>query len=636
MKRVAKTLKQALVLWVGLSLIPIAYYYHLSDKAHQFLLSRMEAQGSQFLSFVETKATRLHHQIEKTFYGLSHSPLLVDFALTNNPKYRGCLESQWYLTSLNSGLFYQLRYLDNTGKEVIRVDSTPQMTHPFIVPIGQLQDKSQRDYFNYAQQLTPGEQGYFGIDLEYEHGLPVIPYKPGFRILYPIDTLTGRQGYFIANLDVMNVIHQITENNQDLNVDFIDQHGFFVVSSDENKLFGDLIQARASHNLPNEYPLVWQAIQATGRANGSVMTDEGLFIFQPFNNQLFSSVGGMTLLTHYSPQVLQQTFKVRDKQILSDSIVIWLGLGLISGVLGMMLEAHRRMRMDQTYAQFVMENGVAIAFTNREHRILRANTRFSEMVGIEMHLLPGRMILDLLPSGHKQKLMLGHLQQTGEWKGQYSLQDPEGHEVVCKTEVRALAGKLSKVHYYVYSFTDISEHYNAIVELKERSERDPATSLWNKKKFENTLQYYARLKQRYQNQPPTCLAIIDIDSFKEVNDSLGHAVGDEVIRYVATQLQALLRDTDFIARIGGDEFAVIIQHTDIHQAIKLMQRVCVAISSWPQHKVTISVGVAEVLAEASQTMTHADQAMYRSKRKGKNCVSAHGFENLTVVESHHV
>lgn len=636
MKRVANTLKKTVILWLGLSLIPLGYYYHLSDKAHQFLLDRLEVQGSQFLSFVDAKASRTHAQIQKSFYEMSHSPLLLDFALSNNPQYRGYLESQWYLTSFNSGLFYQLRYLDQAGTEVIRVDYTPQMTHPFIVPISQLQEKGHRDYFHYAQQLTPGEQGYFGIDLEYEHGLPVIPYKPGFRILYPIDTLAGRQGYFIANLDVMEVIHQITENTQNLSIDFVDAQGYFIVSSDDNKLFGDLIQTRAFNNLPREYPDVWRAIQQHPNQRGTLLTQDGFFIYQPFENQLFGSVGGLMMLTHYDPATLQQIFQTRDEQIRSDAITIWLCLGLASVVLGMLWEAFHMVRMDQTYAQFVMDNGVAIAFANREHHILRANARFSELVGIDLHLLHGRSVLDILPSRHKQKLMLNQLAQQGEWKGQYSLQDPDGHEVMCKTEVRALAGKIAKVQYYVYSFTDISEHYNAIVELKERSERDPATSLWNKKKFEHTLQYYARLKQRYPNQPPTCLAIIDIDSFKAINDSLGHTVGDEVILYVAIQLQSLLRDTDFIARIGGDEFAVIIQHTDIHQAVKLMQRVCTAISSWPQHKVTVSVGVAEVTAEAPQTCTNADKAMYRSKRKGKNCVSAHGFENLTVVESHRV
>ncbi|QXO17574.1 sensor domain-containing diguanylate cyclase [Vibrio ostreae] len=632
MKRVTNTLKKTVILWLGLTLLPLGFYYHLSNKAHQFLLNQLEAQGLQFLSFVDAKASRTHSQIQKSFYQLSHSPLLADYARDRDPRLRRYLESQWSLTSFNSGLFYQLRFLDLAGKEVIRVDYTRQMTQAFVVPQEQLQEKGHRDYFIYARQLAVGEQGYFGIDLEYEHGLPLIPYKPGFRLLYPLDTDQRRLGYFIANLDVMAVIKQITANNQNLSVDFVDRQGYFIVSSDENRLFGDLIQSRASLNLPNEHPEVWQAMQANNNTKGSLTTKEGLFIYQRFDNQLFSSVGGLMLLTHYTPDMLSAMFAPRNAGILKDAIVIWLLLGIVSVILAMFWIAHKSIKMDKTYAQFVIENGVAIVFTNREHRILRVSKRFCDMVGMEPFALQGRSVLNFLPSRLKQREMHADLINQGHWEGQYTLQNPHGDEVVCKTDVRALSSKLKKVQYYVYSFTDISDHHNAIIELKERSERDSATALWNKKKFENMLNYHTRLHQRYPDEPPACLAVIDIDSFKDINDTLGHAVGDVVILHVAQQLQALLRDTDFIARIGGDEFAVIIQHTDIHQAGKLMQRVCSAIANWPQYQVTISVGVAEVTKDAIQTATNADKAMYRSKRKGKNCVSLHGFENLTVVE----
>lgn len=632
MKRVTNTLKKTVILWLGLTLIPLGFYYHLSDKAHQFLLERLEVQGFQFLSFVDAKARRTHAQIQKSFYQLSHSPLLADFAQSRDPQYRRYLESQWSLTSYNSGLFYQLRFLEPSGQEVIRVDYTPQMTQPYVVPHDQLQDKGHRDYFIYARHLSAGEQGYFGIDLEYEHGLPLIPYKPGFRILYPLDVNQQRLGYFIANLDVMGVIKQITTNNDNLSVDFVDQQGYFIVSSDENKLFGDLIQSRASRNLPNENPAVWQSIQTNADQKGSVLTRNGLFIYQRFNNQLFSSVGGLMLVTRYTPEMIQSMFAQRDDELQNDTIVTWLLLGIASVILAMFWNAYNSIRMDKTYAQFVIENGVAIVFTNREHRILRVNKRFCDMLGMDAFALQGRNILDFLPSRLRQREMQTQLDKQNNWQGQYTLQDLHGNEVVCKTEVRSLSSKLKKVQYYVYSFTDISEHHNAIIELKERSERDPATALWNKKKFEHMLSYYTRLHQRYPDEPPACLAVIDIDSFKDINDNLGHAIGDEVILYVAQQLQTLLRDTDFIARVGGDEFAVIIQHTDIHQADKLMQRVCSAIASWPQYQVTISVGVAELTADAIQSATNADKAMYRSKRKGKNCVSLHGFENLTVVE----
>lgn len=86
------------------------------------------------------------------------------------------------ITAENVRYFYQLRYLNNQGKEVIRVDSTRQMTTPYIVSDSELQDNATRDYFKYARHLKASEHGSFGIDLEYEHGKPLTPYKPGFQL----------------------------------------------------------------------------------------------------------------------------------------------------------------------------------------------------------------------------------------------------------------------------------------------------------------------------------------------------------------------------------------------------------------------------------------------------------------------
>ncbi len=625
MNRIFATISTSIVLWLLLSLIPLGYYLHVSDKAYQFFITRLEDQGLQFLSYVDSKAKRTHIQVQQTFYQLSNSTLLNDFTLNHNPQYRHYLESQWYLTSFNSTLFYQLRFIDNQGHEVIRVDYLPNMSNPYIASGIELQDKSDRDYFIYAQTLANGEQGYFGIDLEFEHGKPVTPYRPGYRIIYPIVADSVRQGYFVANLDVLAIIEQITSNTQNLNVDFVDKHGYYVISSDKNKLFGDVIQERNDHNLITERNQVWQDIQKNPGKAGSILTNDGLFIYQPFNSQLFGTTNTLTMLTYYPSKVIAALFKARSTQLKTEALIIWLCVGLVSIILSVLWAGYRRIKTDQTYAEYVMENSVAVAITDKNMRILRANTSFSNLVKIDINKLVNTNIIDLFPSKSKQTLIQRQLSIRGIWQGNFSLQTSDNQEVVCQTEIHSILGQLRQIQYYVYSFTDISEHHNTILSLRERSERDPATSLWNKKKFEQSLYHQCRLKQRYSDHPTCCLAIMDVDSFKEINDTFGHKVGDEVIHYVANQLRAFLRDTDFIARIGGDEFAVLIQHTDIEQASNLIKRVCTEINNWTQHEVTLSVGLAEVTPDEEETFSHADQAMYQSKRKGKNCVSM--YEN---------
>ncbi len=330
MKRISSTIKTGIVLWLLLSLIPLAYYFHLTEKAHQFLTSRLELEGLQLLSFVDSKAKRTYAQTQQIFYELSHSELLHDFSITREPNFRKYIESQWYLTAFNSTLFYQLRFIDNRGNEVIRVDYMPNMANPYIVPSDSLQNKSHRDYFMYAQKLANGEQGHFGIDLEYEHSKPVIPYKPSFRIIYPIVANSVRQGYFIANLDVLAIIDQITANTENRSIDFINEQGEYVISSDRSKLFSDIVQDRAHFNLAKQNEDVWDAIISSSSTGNSLLSDQGLYVFRSFNSQLFGSVEPLTMLTLYPTSTITSLLTVRLRQLRTEAITIWLCLGIIS------------------------------------------------------------------------------------------------------------------------------------------------------------------------------------------------------------------------------------------------------------------------------------------------------------------
>jgi diguanylate cyclase (GGDEF)-like protein len=104
-----------------------------------------------------------------------------------------------------------------------------------------------------------------------------------------------------------------------------------------------------------------------------------------------------------------------------------------------------------------------------------------------------------------------------------------------------------------------------------------------------------------------------------------------VIIQLATQLLSTLRDTDFISRIGGDEFAVILQYVDTHVARHMMERICHAVEQWEGIPITISIGIANISSNDQQSFINADHALYRSKHKGKNCVSDHGFEQFSVI-----
>jgi diguanylate cyclase (GGDEF)-like protein len=171
------------------------------------------------------------------------------------------------------------------------------------------------------------------------------------------------------------------------------------------------------------------------------------------------------------------------------------------------------------------------------------------------------------------------------------------------------------------------EHY------RERALHDALTGLYNRRYFWRRLDDEVAFARRHGR--PLALLVGDLDRFKGVNDAHGHAAGDEVLRAVAAALMEVRRRGDTVARIGGEEFAVILPETDAAEAVRVAERMrqaVAALSFQPDllearpFAVTISVGAAAAPPTASlgaaALLAAADAAMYRAKQAGRNRVEA--------------
>jgi len=162
--------------------------------------------------------------------------------------------------------------------------------------------------------------------------------------------------------------------------------------------------------------------------------------------------------------------------------------------------------------------------------------------------------------------------------------------------------------------------------LLVESRTDALTLLANRRAFDDELA--KRFAEFRRHNRPFSLTVVDVDRFKNVNDTYGHQTGDEVLRIVAELLRREFRETDLVARYGGEEFAIIHPSTSLTDACKSAQRVCEAIEmhqfaiDGKNPRVTVSLGVAEVLGNenAVEVFKRADSAMYASKKAGRNCV----------------
>jgi len=181
-------------------------------------------------------------------------------------------------------------------------------------------------------------------------------------------------------------------------------------------------------------------------------------------------------------------------------------------------------------------------------------------------------------------------------------------------------------------FDDMRRQLRKVLnQLTEMAVTDSLTGVANRRSFDDGLQSELKRALRYKEE--VSVAVLDLDRFKNINDTFGHAFGDHVLREVANRCRSLCRETDLFARCGGDEFAFVLPHTGKEQAMVLMERVRRAVESLriedlPRGfsvRVTVSIGVAAFPgdAETAETlMVEADEALYRAKQGGRNRVGA--------------
>lgn len=156
---------------------------------------------------------------------------------------------------------------------------------------------------------------------------------------------------------------------------------------------------------------------------------------------------------------------------------------------------------------------------------------------------------------------------------------------------------------------------------------DELTGLNNLRAFKEQADTMFAHTQRYSL--PLCALLLDIDHFKQINDTYGHAAGDQVLQVVAQRLKTALREADLCGRLGGEEFAVLLASTDLHEALLIAEKLRLAIQDIVMPmidatlRVTISIGVARAHEDCPDTTTllaQADAAMYQAKSSGRNRV----------------
>ncbi|MFV0934144.1 GGDEF domain-containing protein [Pseudomonas jessenii] len=253
------------------------------------------------------------------------------------------------------------------------------------------------------------------------------------------------------------------------------------------------------------------------------------------------------------------------------------------------------------------------------------NRRLLDRLG-QGHEIDKLFITELLVDEQERSRFMEELDQYGRvdnWEAQIAPDNPYWSSLSVK--LVEIEGKLSHL---LWGY-DVSKHRELRTALEIQASTDPMTGLYNRRAFYERSELALEICKRYKHH--CSVLMLDIDHFKWVNDTHGHAVGDEALRWISRTLRTVLRDVDIIGRLGGEEFAVVLPHTDRHQALDTAERLrdTIAESTLTCHGVSLNLTVSVGLALYSQEVNSlenmldsADKALYQAKKNGRNRVHA--------------
>jgi diguanylate cyclase (GGDEF)-like protein/PAS domain S-box-containing protein len=288
-------------------------------------------------------------------------------------------------------------------------------------------------------------------------------------------------------------------------------------------------------------------------------------------------------------------------------------------------EAEEKLRLSATVIEHIADGVVVL---DAAGTIVAVNPAFTQITGYSEAEALGKD-RTLTRSGRHDEDFYGAMWreqlQNGFWRGEIWNQRKNGELYLEWLTVSAVRDSRGETTHYVGVFSDITKAKESQEKLDHLAHHDPLTALPNRLLFHDRLQHALQRASRDGEQ--LALLFIDLDRFKNVNDTLGHHIGDELLKQVAKALQERLREGDTLARLGGDEFIVLLEDIDNQYGASLVAEKLVQMFEQPfmvaGHElfVTCSVGISlfpDDATDLNMLIRNADVAMYQAKARGRN------------------
>jgi len=280
-------------------------------------------------------------------------------------------------------------------------------------------------------------------------------------------------------------------------------------------------------------------------------------------------------------------------------------------------------------ASLVFQNSSeGMMVTDSNNHIIAINPAFIHVTGYSFDEVMGRDP-NLLSSGRHDlsfyKAMWHQLNSTGKWQGEIWDKRKNGDIYPKWISINTICNKDGSAHRYVALFSDITEKKESEELIWRQANFDSLTGLPNRDMFRNILKQ--EIMRSHRDGLSLALLLLDLDLFKEVNDTLGHDVGDTLLQEATRRISECVRESDTVARLGGDEFVVVLPNLSDAAHVEDVASKISACLAEPYHLgnevvyVSASTGITLYPNDASNIdtlMKNADQAMYVAKKKGRN------------------
>lgn len=596
-----------------------------------------------------TQALQKEMQIQLMVLQMStRSKALVDF-LEN-----GTLSSKKGLESLFANLastffrYDQIRLLDIDGKERIRINYINSSVE-IVTPVN-LQSKKHTDYFQEGIKQSQGKVYVSAMELNVEHGEIEVPYKPVIRFATPVVNKEGKTvGLMVMNYLATELLQNFRDqmelriNGQGM---LIDPEGYWLSNHDRSNEWGGSLDT-VSQKFQHQYPQAWPTIQKND--NGIYHSDQGIFRYVSINPFSLDSIGKYQAEKTINLSVSEKSRRQNNWKLIiflpydvmnqssffykpvGRVIVASLFVGSASILLLLLImseQKRRRLRYD-----LYIKNELIDLYENapcgyhsldKNGYVIKMNQTELSWLGYTREEVIGTSFTDFLTEdsvpAFEQFLKNLHLDKTIEGVV-LEVQCKDGHTFFVSTSATSILEK----GYFAIARTsafDITERIELERRLDHIANTDVLTEISNRRHF------FMQASQILETKEPVSLLMIDADHFKSINDNFGHDIGDLVLKFIATSLQKALPEKAILARIGGEEFAILTTGIDKKETLELANSICerlanskIKIDQQLTVEITLSIGTTQRInpnEELNDLLKRADVALYFAKTTGRN------------------